>query len=255
MELREITADGGSVNWADLQAVPLFATSRLVIIKSAGRLLKDQQENLAHFLKNIPETTVVVLWDDKAIDTKSTLAEALKSARQTISAAPLNNTSLSGWIEKRAKQLGLIISQEIISNIIDGCGNNLWAIENELIYLNNSNDAEKHLAKRTVLGEPFAVFNHVRNSQWSIVKKIIRDELETGMAIEMILGGVAAAVRKEVRDRSSQEEITDLLMDIDFGLKTGALDDQAAASLLIAHLPKPAPIRVQWEKIWEEINF
>ena len=36
VELIEIDVDTPMINWADLQAVPLFATSRLIIIRHAG---------------------------------------------------------------------------------------------------------------------------------------------------------------------------------------------------------------------------
>ncbi len=243
------------VNWADLQAVPLFATSRLVIIKSAGKFDKDKQENLAHFLRNIPDTTVVVLWDEKKIDPKTALFTSLQGAKKAISATPLSYTAIRQNTLKRAKELSLDLSTSHLEQILDSCGTDLWAIENELIYRSNSVGGEGEKTKKTILDEPFAVFNYIRQNRWDKVKNVIKTELEAGFAIEMILGGVAAAARKELRDATTKRAVTDLLMDIDVGLKTGILDDQAAGALLIAHLPKPIHSRVQWEDTWGEITF
>lgn len=252
-ELIEITPDILQINWADLQAVPLFATSRLVVIKSAGKLDKNSQENLAHFLKIKPDTTVVILWDEKKIDPKSALTAALQDAKQTLSAEPLSLTATEKHTLKRAKELNIGLSSEQLRQILNAIGNDLWAIENELIFRSNSNNnAGSSIAKKIIQDEPFAVFSFVRNGQWGSVKKIIRDELSEGMPIEMIIGGVAAAVRKESRDANLQHQATDLMMDIDVGLKTGALDDEAAAALLIAYLPNGLGKRVQWEDQWGE---
>ena len=76
-ELIEIDCDGELPNWADLQAVPLFASSRLVIISGVGLLSTKDQDDLAHFLTNLPSSTVAVVWDQKPLKETSALYNIL----------------------------------------------------------------------------------------------------------------------------------------------------------------------------------
>lgn len=250
VELIEISADSSTINWADLQAVPLFATSRLIIIKEAGLLAVAEQEKLAHILSNLPETTVVVVWDGKALPPTSTLAKELETAKK-IDAAPLEGIKLKNWIKNRATELKLDLSEAILQTVLDNCGADLWRIESELAYLSHAEDGVVSGTKKR-LAEPFIVFRYLRNQNWPALRQHLADELHSGTPIELTIGSLAAAIRKEVSDDQLRLTLTDLLMDIDVGVKTGLLDNSAAVTLLIAHLPKPANDRVQWETTWRE---
>jgi DNA polymerase III delta subunit len=254
-ELIEIAPDS-VINWADLQAVPLFATSRLVIMRSVGKFLVNNQENLAYFLKNLPETTVVVVWDDKELPAKSVLAEAItKNAKQTILAAPLIGSALQKHIAKRAQVLGVKITPDLTNHIIENCGSDLWAIENELVYLSNSSDGALSNNVKKIEVEKFASYRLVKSMQWQKLAEHIKDELNSGMEMPIILGGLAGAIRQNLSNSPLKRDLTNLLMDVDVGIKTGLLDDQAAIALLAFYLPNPAQKRVQWERVWEEVTF
>lgn len=249
-ELIEITPETENPNWADLQAIPLFATSRLVIVKEAAKLAAGHQENLAHFLTNHPDTTVVIVWDGKALKVGTPLQTALATAKKTIIVSPLEGRSLQAWVKKRTEELALKLSTDQLTALAAD-GAELWAIENELQRLANDSTAEISLRKK-IADEPFAVFNFIRRQDWPAVKKWLVSELEAGKPFELTLGGLAAAVRKELRDPATRQAVTELMMDVDIGVKTGLLDDRAAVAVLIANLPKPARERVRWEDAWEE---
>lgn len=250
-ELIEITSSTNNPNWADLQAVPLFATSRLVVIKEAAKFDAATQENLAHFLTNHPASTVVVVWDGKALKAGTPLQMALAGATKTIAASPLERPALLRWIKARAAELAITLSPEMLNELLGSYGSDLWAIETELKNLQNDSTAGI-TAKKQSTDVPFAVFGFVRSGNWEAVKRSLASDLEQGKPLELILGGLAAAVRKEVRAVDIKKKVTDLLMDIDIGLKTGLLDERSAVALLISHLPNPAPERVRWESTWEE---
>src|SRR3989344_9087958 len=73
-------------NFADLRAVPLFATSRLIVIKGAGLLAIKDQDDLASYLTDLPTTTIVVLWDSKPLTAKGKLLDIAGQADKKISA-------------------------------------------------------------------------------------------------------------------------------------------------------------------------
>ncbi|HUD21083.1 MAG TPA: hypothetical protein VMQ44_03400 [Candidatus Saccharimonadales bacterium] len=247
-ELIEINGDQPITgNFADLQAVPLFATTRLVIIKQVGQMAKNDQENLASFLGNLPETTVAVVWDGKLLPAGSKLGEVLAAAKKIIPVAPLEGVTLKNFIKKQAGELGTELTSELADNLLAAFGNDLWALSSELHRLSLGGTLEE--AKKD-LEEKFIYFRLIRSRNWSAIGKELRRDLDRGVPIELTMGMLFAAVRKELSDEE-RKSITELMADLDYGLKTGLLDDAAVTALLVAHLPKPAAKRVVWERAWQ----
>src|SRR3989344_5200615 len=125
-ELIEIDSLEPMRNWADLKASPLFATSRLIIIKRAGELLVDEQNNLASMLTDLPSSSVVVLWDGKSFKAKSPLSIQVDKATKIINAEPLMGTALRNWIKTQATEVGFEVTSESINELVDQYGSDLW---------------------------------------------------------------------------------------------------------------------------------
>lgn len=249
-ELIEIDAEAELPNWADLQAVPLFATSRLVIIKKAGLLDAEGQKTLAGFAGSLPATTVAVVWDSKA--PVAELATVLGKSGKTIDAAPLDQSGVRRFITEQAKILGLELASETTNQILEAAGNDLWFIDSELKFLAAAGVGE--VSKRSqAFDEPFIYFRLIRQKAWAKIGQQLASDYRTGKPFEMILGSLAAAVRKENFSRQEKTALVDLLSDVDFGLKVGLIEQGEASALLAYHLPNPAGKRVQWEQTWEEI--
>src|SRR3989344_3146038 len=126
VELIEIDATEPMRNWADLKTVPLFATSRLIIIKRAGELPVDEQNNLASMLTDLPPSSVVVIWDGKPLKAKSPLSAQLEAATKTINTEPLAGSALRNWIKSQANEIGFEITEESVSELVDQYGSDLW---------------------------------------------------------------------------------------------------------------------------------
>src|SRR3989344_1554525 len=131
-ELIEVDSLEPMRNWADLKAVPLFATSRLIIIKRAGELLVDEQNNLASMLADLPPSSVVVIWDGKPLKAKSPLSAQLEAATKTINTEPLAGSALRNWIKSQATEIGFEITPETINELVDQYGSDLWGIQTDL---------------------------------------------------------------------------------------------------------------------------
>src|SRR3989344_3442219 len=117
VELIEIDATEPMRNWADLKASPLFATSRLIIIKRAGELLVDEQNNLASMLTNLPTSSVVVVWDGKSLKARSPLAVEVAAATKIIEAEPLEGLALKNWIKAQATELGFEVTPDSVNEL------------------------------------------------------------------------------------------------------------------------------------------
>lgn len=250
-ELVEINCDGELPSWADLKAVPLFATSRLIIIKRAGELLVDEQNNLASMLTDLPTSSVVVIWDAKPFKAKSPLSIQIDMAAKTISVEPLAESGLKNWIKVQATEIGFEVTPGSVNELVDQYGSDLWAIQTDL---------QSRQGQITTSGwgkaqaeKPFILFDYIRGQRWPELRKNLIVSHQRGDAIEMTIGGLAAAVRKNVRDQTLKQKMTDTLSEIDIALKTGLIEAGDAVALLACYLPD-AQKRVQWEVAWEQLT-
>lgn len=248
-ELIEIDETTTEPSWADLLAVPLFATSRLIIIRRLGYFSANAQQQLATVLAQVPDSTVVVAWDAREIKDQS-LQQQLATASKKISATTPRGASLVRWLVNRAKELGFELEASQLQQLEQRSCNELWELETELKLLATGASSEPY---REASSEPFIFFNQVRRGDWTALKKELAKKVRLGEPIELLIGSLAAALRKESKDSSQAKNLAELLLDIDLGLKTGALDPDSAVALIIAHLPQPLANRVQWEHSWEEI--
>lgn len=249
-ELIEFDESSQEPNWADLQAVPLFATSRLVVIRRLGLFPAATLQALPRILGDVPTSTVVVIWDAKPINVAE-LTKTLEAAAKVIPVSTPTGRARNAWLQKRAKELDVTLSPEELSDLTNATIADLWWLETELqsrVGGKATGDAAKSASS-----EPFIFFNLVRRRDWPAIKRELAVKVNEGEPIELTIGSLAAAVRKELRDEEKARSILTFLLDIDLGLKTGFLEGESAAALIGAHLPTPSANRVQWEQAWEEM--
>lgn len=247
-ELIQIDCDGQTPNWADLQAVPLFATSRLVIIRGAGMLSGKDQEDLAVYLKDLSTTTVAVVWDQKPFKPNSPLSVRTDNAAKTMSAMPLTGVKLTNWILARAKELEMELKADQARLLVDKFEGDLWAIQSELITSRHTSVSTSKWA-RDVAEKPFAVFELVRAKNWRGLGKQIVSSHQSGEAIELTIGSLASAFRKYLPDSIRAKYVSNL-SDIDLALKTGLIDAPDAAALLSQYLSGQSKKGVEWEELY-----
>jgi hypothetical protein len=250
LELIELDPDSPAPNWADLRAIPLFATSRLIIVKETAKLLKAAQEDLANFLGGLPETTVVLIWDG-GDQSSEQLNSRLSKADKVISVAPLEGTALRRQITKVAKEQGLELDEPTIKQLIESYGDDLWALEQEIKILALGGSLSSRKVKNSKFD--FVYFRLCRAQDWPGIQRQLSEDSASGRPIELTMGELAAAIRKEVRDPEHKLRLTDILMDLDIAIKTGLLDEPAATAMLISALPKSSRMLVEWEGVWQDL--
>lgn len=237
-------------SWVNLGATSLFTSSRLVIVTRAHELAADSRQTLADGLGRLPTTTVAVVWDALASKKPDPLELRLNQADKTIAAEPLTPARLKSWLTLQAKQQGLTVTPDGLEALIAEHGSNLWALFTALKTLGSGGVGAR---KRTTADEPFIHFSLIRRGDWTRLRQQLRQDYQAGKPIELILGALAAAVRKlPLGAKSPRRALAGYLAQLDFGLKTGILDSASVFALLIAHLPQPSRTNVQWQKVWEE---
>lgn len=250
VELIELDGESAQINWADLLTVPLFAQSRVMIVKRAGRLTLSGQGLLHDSLRQLPHSTIAVIWPEKALDSKSPLAAFLQKPDRLVSVATPTGRGLNQWINKQAATRGLTLTDSQINELIQAFPEDLWGIATELDRYQLSDSTGNDLTP-VAKAEPFIYFRLVRAKDWLKVAEQIGRDVVRGVAPELIIGSLGAAIRGANLAWPERRRLVDLLLDTDLAIKTGLAEAPSALALLIAALPKTARPGVQWEELWE----
>lgn len=252
-ELVELDETAPSARWIDLRSVPLFATSRLIIIRRAGLLAKASQEELSSQLMALPDSTVVVIWD--GAKPASNLATSLAAAGKIIPLIePVSTRELVSFLRQRTKQLGHeVLTSEQYQALITEQGSDLWALDSALFaFLAGSTQLKR--GRKTTSENQFAIFRLIERADWPAAAAQLITDYQAGTPIELTIGSIASALRRSSIPKAKKLPVTELLSDLDFGLKTGLIEEEDAVALLSSHLSRPSEKRVQWEQLWEENN-
>ena len=249
-ELTEADYPEKPMDFANLHALPLFATSRLIIIKHLEALSAKDQEKLADYLTDVPPSTNVVIWTNNFDKLADTLKTNLKKANKIIDSFPLKGEALYKYVKELAKKSELELSKEEIESLIDQFGDNLWAISTEIMTLRNSDTKDKSAWGKKEKLDTLEIFRLMRRPDLQATSKYLLKFAKQGFEPEWTIGTVASAAKK--LPLNIKKPILNLLIDIDYGLKTSFLDDETALLLLSRHLLQQSPNRLQWEKVWQE---
>ena len=116
-----------------VRAVPLLATSRLIIIKN---ILKNKNkavlENVKESLGKIPSTSVVVFVHEGEPDKRLGLFKALQKSKVSKSFANLERSALKNFILKETEARGGQIESSAADLLGDFVGGDLWRLDGEL---------------------------------------------------------------------------------------------------------------------------
>lgn len=116
------------------RSFPTFANHRLVIVREAHKLKKDDQERLAPYLEKPPASTVLLLVinDRKLPDARQKFGKALKAHATTYEAKPLYDNHMPSWIEGYLAEQGFTIAGDAAAMLVATLGTNLRLVANEL---------------------------------------------------------------------------------------------------------------------------
>ncbi len=144
------SADGKLIAGDVIQAVttmPFLSKHRMVIIRDlidivksggagSGSAGKDDLALWESGLSRTPESTIVILWESKAVDAieKKPLFKTLKDHAQvhTYPFPALAGSSLTAWIANRFKSKGSSIESGALRALIERVGADLWQMSHEI---------------------------------------------------------------------------------------------------------------------------
>jgi len=137
IERFDMSSDPLSKLLNSLGVIPMFASSRLLIVRDFG-LLKLEKAKLEQMLGMVSESTILVLIDSNP-DKRSAVYKVLSSLKNAKKFDNLSQPQLVGWIQKLVANEGATIDNRTISVLIEKVGFDQWQLQNEIQKLVNYN--------------------------------------------------------------------------------------------------------------------
>ncbi len=211
----------------DVRSQPFFAVGkRLVVIE---RLLQRKNlavENLIEILGSVPESTVLLVWDELTSETAAKHAVLKKFAKAkeatSYAFAPLSGPSLTKWVRDEAVLLGGGIAPRAVEHLLGHAGADLWRLHTEIEKLVAFRAGEtirpedvELLTEGSVEENIFAVMDALSEKDTAAASRLIRQEIATGVEESYLVAMLLRQIRilTQVRSfisqspRASREEI------------------------------------------------
>lgn len=262
-----------------VEALPFLVEKRLVVARNfLSKTKKELQEKITSYLELVPNTCVLVFWEEETIDKKNPLFSRLKKMATSQEFNTLLGTDLTKWIRKEVEKLGGNVSPLAAELLASYVGSDLWQMNQEIRKLVNFNPeiTAESIEKLVNANLSSNIFNMVdalgqRNSKKAL--KIMHELLEAGENEMYLLTMITRQIRNIllVKDCLSEQlskfaiskilklhpfvvekamgqaanfsfdelkGIYEKLLETDIAIKTGRLEPILALDLLVFNLTK-----------------
>ena len=112
------------------ETMPFFAERRLIVIENSG-FFSSSQDELAEYIKQMPETTYMIFVEESA-DKRNKLYKAVSSAGYAANMASPDEKTLKRWIAGMIRREGKNISERTVEKFLDTVDNDMENIRQEL---------------------------------------------------------------------------------------------------------------------------
>jgi len=220
-------------------AAPFLSSHRLVIVDGLlGRFEVKQSrprsgrgksgnglgewEGLASYIKQMPETTVLMLVDGE-MKGQNPLLKKLSPLAEVRTFPLLRGRDLKAWIQQRVKEEGGDITPQAVNLLAELIGGDLWAMNGEiqklLLYSQErpiSEDDVRRLVSHVQEANIFALVDAVAEGRTELAQRILHRLYDYGMAPTYILVMITRQFRliaqaKDLEPRLSRLQIQDKL--------------------------------------------
>jgi DNA polymerase-3 subunit delta len=205
-------------------AAPFLSSHRLVIVDGLlGRFEVKQSrprsgkgksgnglgewEGLASYIKQMPETTVLMLVDGEVKD-QNPLLKKLSPLAEVRTFPLLRGRDLKAWIQQRVKEEGGDITPQAVNLLAELIGGDLWAMNGEiqklLLYSQErpiSEDDVRQLVSHVQEANIFALVDAVAENRTELGQRILHRLYDEGVAPTYILTMITRQFRLIVQAR------------------------------------------------------
>lgn len=129
---------------ANLAAVPMFVSSRLIIASNIS-LAKPTEQQLDKIIEFTPESTNLVLIDTKA-DKRTAVYKRLSKLKNAKEFKRLESYQLVSWAKQEVQLAGVTIDAKNVQYLVSRSGEDQWKLQNDIQKLaSNGNTITKDL--------------------------------------------------------------------------------------------------------------
>ncbi len=111
------------------QTLPFFADHRLIMVKNSG--LFKSQNDLADFIKEFPDTTVLVFVEQE-VDKRNRLFKAVKDIGVVSEMNEMDEKNLKMWVAAQLQQAGKKVTENTVSFFLNQVGTSMNLLSNEI---------------------------------------------------------------------------------------------------------------------------
>ncbi len=154
----QIILDAKEVSYNEIirqvKTLPFLSKSRLIILKNLltqGK--KDLQEKILNSLEKVPETTIMVFYEDKSPDKRTKIFKDFKNPSTTLRTKEfkqLDDYSLRHWIKDQFAIYQKQIESQALEKLMIYVGNDLWRLSNEIEKLALLSDQKEVINQKDV---------------------------------------------------------------------------------------------------------
>ena len=117
---------------AAAETMPFFDEIRVVVVQEFDA---DTANALEGYVKSIPASTALVFVRPGKPPLTNPLYKAIAALDRVVMFNPLENTQLNAFLQKRAKENGIVLDESAANRMIEYLGADLAALENTLLQL------------------------------------------------------------------------------------------------------------------------
>lgn len=137
----------------ELRSFPMMAARRLVVLKEAQKLGKEEWEKLVPYLeKPVDSTVFVMVFRDKGLDGRLKAAKAIEKNSKKFESKALYENQIPAWIQGHIESRGYSVEPEALRALSTYLGTGLALIESELekIFIVLQGDKSTVVSKQVV---------------------------------------------------------------------------------------------------------
>ena len=139
--------DGENLTFQDFKSAfettSMFREKKLLVLKDVFANKDFQEEFLKEGKKFVNSDNIILIYEKKEIDKKSSFFKFLKKNSQFQEFKPLEGEKLKNWVKKELGKYQAQINREALDELVNFVGGNLWQMESEIKKLVNYKNGQK----------------------------------------------------------------------------------------------------------------
>lgn len=231
--------DGQQVTWDELKnlcdTTPFLSQKRLIIVEGLLKRFEPQSkakrrdrqappgsqskeigewQALSNYIKQMPDTSVLILVDGKLSKT-SPMLRTLASTAKVVYFPLVRGKALQDWIQRRVTEGGGAISAEAISLLAELIGSDLWVMDREidklLLYTFNrpiTEEIVRQIVSQSREGNIFALVDAILEGKTQTAFQMLHQLLKKGISAPYLLVMIARQLRLIVRAKELPQNLS-----------------------------------------------